>query len=93
MDTILVLGILAITAITGLVGVAIWLSNQRAIEKMKQDNLNYREELRAGRSPSSSGSPDILTTLITTAMANPEMVNKLLGGLGQQQQATLQQQN
>lgn len=84
MDSLTFLLGVAIVAIAGLVGIAVYLANQRAVERMTQESLNYRAELRAGGrvAPSNNeGEPDMLSQLLTLAMQNPELVKQVLGGL------------
>lgn len=91
MDSLTLILCSALVCITGLVGTAIWLSNQRALEKMREESLNYRAELRAGlAAPKTSGSeePDMMSTILTLAMQNPELVQKFLSASGGQQQST-----
>lgn len=88
MDFLSVLAVSLLALIAGFVGYGLWLSNQRAIEQLRQDNLNYREQLRQGGGSSSGpgGQQDMLTTIIQMAMANPDLVKNLLGqGTGGQQ--------
>lgn len=87
MDSLTLILCSALVCITGLVGIAIWLSNQRALEKMKEESLNYRAELRAGLAAPKSGGeePDMMQTILTLAMQNPELVQKFLAATGGQQ--------
>jgi len=78
----------AIIATAALVGLAVWFANQRAIKQMEIQNLNYRTELRTSASSTITGGnteeSDPLQSLMDFAMKNPEMLQKILGGLNQQ---------
>jgi len=78
----------AIIATAALVGLAVWFANQRAIKQMEIQNLNYRTELRTSASSTITGGnteeSDPLQSLMDFAMKNPEMLQKVLGGLNQQ---------
>jgi len=88
MDSLTLILCSALICITGLVGIAIWLSNQRALEKMREESLNYRAELRAGlTAPQEGEEPDMMQTILTLAMQNPELVQKFLSATGNQQQS------
>ena len=83
MEGLEVVIVAAICSITGLVGIAIYLNNSRAVEQLRQDNLNYRASMKAGSYPSGqvSQEPDGMSQIINLVMQHPEILQKLgLGG-------------
>ena len=74
----------AILCISGLVGVSIYLANARAVEQLRQDNLNYRAGIRAspsGYPPQQQEQEFGLNQILELVMKNPEILQKLgLGG-------------
>lgn len=87
METLELILSLTLVSIAGLVGLALWLSNQRALEHMKQDNLNYRAGLKAGSGAPihQADEPDLMSTILDLAAKNPDLVEKFLGGMKGQQ--------
>jgi len=88
METIELLLSLVLVAFAGLVGLALWLSNMRALEQMKQENLNYRASMKAGSSVpynQVATEPDLMETIIDLATKNPDLVDKFLSGMKGQQ--------
>jgi flagellar basal body-associated protein FliL len=81
---ILIIFIAVMLIIAGLVGLSLWLSNNRAVEQLKQDNLNYRRELISGSggSPSTEGGePDMMTGIMQFVQQNPQQVQQILQAL------------
>lgn len=79
---------LAICCLTVVVSVGIFGLIWLRVKSQEETEKNYREELRSQRrygSPASDNSnnePDLMTTILTIAQNNPELVQKVLGGLG-----------
>lgn len=86
MDSITLLAAVGMVSMTGLVGVAVYLANARAVERMTQESLNYRAELRAGASSpgpgqGEEGPGDLLSTIMAIAQNNPQLVQAFVSQL------------
>jgi hypothetical protein len=88
MDSATILLGVGIGSMTGLVGMALYWSNQRALEKMRQESLNYRAELRSGggAAPYNQASEqDPITAILTLVQQNPELLKQFTAMMGNQQ--------
>jgi len=91
MEEITVLTIALAAILAGLVGLALYLQQRRALAEFEQRNLNYRAEIKAGPFPGSSmqqepaGELEQLMSFLGTE-AGQNILRGLAGSLGKKQE-------